>query len=118
MTFELTSDLLSLFLPQGILDYFVIESFEKSEKTLTLHLKEKDIPPKEYENRNPRPRGFMDARVIEDFPIRGLQVKLSIVRRRWSIDSTNQKVSRNWDLVAEGTRMTNEFASFLKGIVG
>ncbi len=59
---------------------------------------------------------FTEARAIEDFPIRRMLVQLRVKRRRWSIDGTDKKVTKDWDLVAKGTRMTSEFATFLKGI--
>ena len=53
---------------------------------------------------------------IEDFPLRGHTVSLYVKRRKWTIQDTNKVVSRDWDLVAKGTRKTHEFASFLKEI--
>jgi hypothetical protein len=41
---------------------------------------------------------------------------LHIKRRRWLNLETNKAVHRNWDLVAQGTRITKDFASFLKEI--
>ena len=35
-------------------------------------------------------------------------------RRRWLLKKHNEYISRNWRMVAEGTRMTQDFASFLK----
>lgn len=39
---------------------------------------------------------------------------LNIRRRRWVLKDENYYVSRNWKLVAQGSRMTQEFAPFLK----
>ncbi len=114
MSSTLNLDLLKLFLPEGLLDYFDITDFKKAGESITIYIKELDIPPIEYKDRNPRPRGFMEPRLIEDFPIRGMHVKLSIERRRWSIDDSDTKVSRDWGLIAKGTKMTSEFATFLK----
>ena len=41
-------------------------------------------------------------------------VFLNIRRRRWLLKKHNEYISRNWRMVAEGTRMTQDFASFLK----
>ena len=49
-------------------------------------------------------------------PIRGHQVYLHITRRRWVNEDTGKIVFRDWNLVADGTRVTQEFASFLKEI--
>ncbi|MEC4115325.1 transposase, partial [Myroides pelagicus] len=39
-----------------------------------------------------------------------------VKRRRWLDKTTRELVQRDWNLVAKGTRLTNEFASFLKEI--
>lgn len=122
---ELSSELLALFLPEGILDYFHIVSYTKYssgkhiyDKQLELILDEKDIIPSEYKSYPSRSCGFMEARYIDDYPIRNMLVKLKVRRRRWevTIDSKKKKVSRNWEVIAQGTRMSEEYAAFLKEI--
>jgi hypothetical protein len=117
--------LLRLFLPEGILDYFDIVDFRTNSskgkiytKTLTLYLEEKKLIPEEYSTHNIKASGFMPAREIEDYPIRDMLVTLNIKRRRWEIqvDGKNQKVSRDWNLVSKGTRMSEDYSSFLKEI--
>lgn len=53
---------------------------------------------------------------MQDFPIRGHGAYLQIQRRRWMNHSTNMVVGRNRDLIARETRMTADFAAFLKEI--
>ena len=53
---------------------------------------------------------------VQDFPIRGKNVYLYITRRRWFDPETNKVITRDWNLVAKGTRITSEFATFLKEI--
>ena len=72
--------------------------------------------PREYKKGQATSKGFYNEITIQDFPIRGKQVYLHIKRRRWLNNSTGSIVTRDWDLVAKGTRMTNEFATFLKQI--
>lgn len=62
----------------------------------------------------------MPARMIDDYPIRNMLVKLSINRRRWevSVDGKPKKVTRDWNLVAQGCRMSEDYSTFLKGISG
>ncbi|WP_456236338.1 ISAon1 family transposase N-terminal region protein [Arenibacter latericius] len=63
----------------------------------------------------------MEPRVIDDYPIRDNLVSLSLKRRRWDvlIDRKWIKTSRDWnDFIAQGTRMSKEFAAFLKEING
>ena len=125
MSLSTDHSLLRLFLPEGILDYFDIVDFRTSSsdgkiytKTLTLYLEEKKLIPEEYSTHKIKASGFMPAREIEDYPIRDMLVTLNIKRRRWEIqiDGKNQKVSRDWNLVSKGTRMSEDYSSFLKEI--
>lgn len=117
--------LLSLFLPDGLLDYFDIIDYKTNSrdqelftKDLTIFLVEKAIVPEEYADISTIASGFMEAREINDYPIRDMLVKLNIKRRRWEvmIDGKKKKVSRDWNLVLEGTRMSADYSAFLKEI--
>ncbi len=121
----LSQKLLALFLPEGILDYFEIVSYEKSssgktiyESQLVISLDEKDIIPSEYKDLQYKSCGFMEPRYIEDYPIRNMLVRLKVRRRRWEIkiEGEKQKISRDWEVIAQGTRMSEEYAAFLKEI--
>lgn len=115
---------LALFLPEGILDYFEITGFERTDsnlqtydKRLTIFLTEKKTIPEEYIENKYKASGFMEPRVIEDYPIRNMLVSLSIKRRRWDIELNRKtvKISRDWNtIITQGTRITKEFAAFLK----
>ena len=107
--------LLKLVLPEGIEAYFELTSHVKEAKNLHLYLKEINKIPDEYSNNKLISKGFFDEITIQDFPIRGYQVFLHITRRRWLNEDTGNVVYRNWDLVAKGTRITKDFATFLKG---
>ncbi len=48
--------------------------------------------------------------------MRGNEVFLHIKRRRWLNLDSGQVVYRNWELVAKGTRITKDFADFLKAV--
>lgn len=63
-------------------------------------------------------QGFLPEIEVQDFPIRGKAVYLRIKRRRWEDPSTGQTYSRDWSLVATGTRITAEFGAFLKELLG
>ncbi len=125
MNKDINTGLLELILPQGILDYFEIVGFEQGEsgqyvydKTLTIFLEEKNIIPEEYKNYVYKSSGFMEPRLINDCPIRSMLVTLNVKRRRWDVEIEGQKkkVSRDWNIVAQGTRMSAEYAAFLKEI--
>jgi hypothetical protein len=110
--------LLSLILPAGLLDYFEIKSIRDIKIGYEVLLEEKADIPVEYINEAMRCHGFYPEQTIHDFPLRGKVFDLIVKRRRWLNTSTKEVVSRDWDLVAKGTRFTQEFATFLKGLPG
>ena len=79
-----------------------------------MHLKEIHSIPKEYRQNKLSSKGFFDEKTVQDFPIRGHQVYLHINCRRWLNEDTGQVIFRDWNLVTNGTRVTQEFAYFLK----
>ena len=109
-------EIAKLLLPEVLVDYFELTNHKIKGEEHHFYFKEKNEPPKEYSTSKLSSKGFYPEASIQDFPIRGKQVYLHITRRRWMNEETGQAVSRNWDLVAQGTRMTNEFATFLKEI--
>lgn len=102
-----------LLLPEGTLDYFTLVDVKESSSELIIYLEEKNEVPSEYSGKPTESKGFYDPVVVQDFPIRGKKVFLNI-RRCWILKEDNSYISRNWRMVAEGTRMTQDFASFLK----
>lgn len=110
--------LLCLLMPEGLLDYFDIKEVVQQDKELHIHLDEKNMVPSGYENMKLESKGFMPVSEIKDFPIRGQKVTLHIRRRRWTVLDTQKIITRDWNLVREGARMTTEFGLFLKGIFG
>lgn len=104
-------------LPDGLLDFFKIEEVYKTDAGFHIHLLEKNIVPKEYNNQKVLSKGFLPEIKIQDFPLRGKAVFLHIKRRRWQIESTGDIISRDWKLISSGTRITQEFADFLKGLL-
>lgn len=103
-----------LLLPEGTLDYFNISDIKESSTEIVICLEEKNEVPQEYSGSKVESKGFYDPIVVQDFPIRGKKVFLNIRRRRWIVKDEGRYVSSNWKLVAQGSRMTHEFASFLK----
>ncbi|WP_299230211.1 hypothetical protein [uncultured Bacteroides sp.] len=98
-----------LLLPEGTLDYFNISDVKESNTEIIM----KNEVPKEYSESKVESKGFYDPLTVQDFPIRGKKVFLNIRRRRWVLKDEDRYVSRNWKLVAQGSRMTQEFASLL-----
>lgn len=109
-------EILSLLLPQELLEYFDVTKAEKTEESLVIYLEEKNIPPEKYADNKLVSKGFYDPKTVQDFPLRGKPCFLNVKRRRWTNLDTGAIVCRDLSLEAYGTRITQEFASFLKGI--
>lgn len=112
------NDYLKLLLPEGILEYFKVTSVVLKDKQYHIHVEELNLPPEQYKAAKLTSKGFYDEVTVQDFPLRGKACYLKVKRRRWLNEDTGLAVSRDWNLVANGTRMTSEFAAFLKGIAG
>lgn len=113
--------LVAAFLPQGILEYFEVTQVQRDQTGLYIHLEERNTVPKEFQEQSGQTyhsKGFYPQVSIQDFPIRGQKVLLLVKRRRWENQNTKDIVSRDWNLVQKGTKMTAEFAAFLKAALG
>lgn len=109
-----TSDLLAYFLPEGILTYFDIRKVTDQDSKLIISLEEKPLTSEELSNRHLHSKGFYPAVEIQDFPIRKRACYFKVKRRRWIDIDTGELYTRDWNLVEKGTKMTSEFALFLK----
>lgn len=111
--------LVELLLPEGLLSYFDITSVSKAANgQVHIELEERNTPPDEYKGQLLHSKGLLSAIEVQDFPLRGKKCYLHIKRRRWEVQETGAIVTRDWKLVQSGTRMTAEFAAFLKGVFG
>ncbi len=108
--------IVKLLLPEVLVSYFDIVSHSSAVEELHFHFEERNELPSEYKKGQATSKGFYNEITIQDFPIRGKHVYLHVKRRRWQDNSTGSMVTRDWDLVAKGTRMTKEFATFLKQV--
>jgi len=118
MNEKLSNQITGLILPKGITDYFEVVSIESKGDKLTFVLEEKNHVPEEYKTKKLESKGFYPSTQVQDFPIREWKVFLKIRRRKWKDLESGKTVSRDWQLAAKGTSMTQEFASFLKEMVG
>lgn len=109
-------DLLKVLLPELLITHFDIIKHETIEDTLHLYFEEKRSVPNEFSKDIVISHGFHKEIIVKDFPLRGKVVLLHIKRRRWLNKTTQKVVYRDWNLVAQGTRMTVEFAVFLKAL--
>jgi len=107
------TDLVSLILPKEVSDNFELTRIEKSTtERLDIYLDELSVLPEGegiYVS-----KGFTPCSTVQDYPLRGRAVYLHIRRRKWQEQSTGAIVIRSFDITHEGTRISKEFAAFLK----
>lgn len=110
--------LVEYLLPEFILTYYQLTRVEHASEVLHLYLEEKNYDESVKPNDQLLSKGFLPEITIQDFPIRDKRVFLHIKRRRWLNTKTGKIEQRDWNEVAQGTRMTQQFAAFLKEIDG
>lgn len=109
-------ELAKLLLPEILVDYFKLTNHEVKNGELHFFFTELNTIPEEFKELKLSSKGFFPEATIQDFPIRGKNVFLHVIRRRWVEENSKKVVTRDWQLVAKGTRITSEFADFLKQI--
>jgi hypothetical protein len=114
MSSETLVAIANLLLPEVLVTYFDLTKYEIKGEELHFYFTELNEIPKEFVGSKLHSKGFFPQATVQDFPIRGKNVFLHITRRRWLNESTGKVVTRDWKLVAKGTRITSEFATFLK----
>jgi len=82
-----------------------------------MFLEEKPDKPSELSYFALHSKGFFPEIEVQDFPTRGKAVYLRIKRRRWTDPQTGKTYSRDWNLIATGTRITAELGAFLKELL-
>lgn len=113
--------LLESFLPPLLLSHFTITELEErvssksTEKYIHIELEEKNVVPAGYAACEYESKGFYKSKMIQDFPIRGKAVYLSIKRRRWRNKSDGTEIHNDYTFIAEGSKLTQDLSDFLKG---
>lgn len=103
-------------LPEFILENFELTSIDRQDGVFHVHIDEKNADENDPERKSLLSKGFFPTITVQDFPIWGHKVFLHIKRRRWLNTKTGKVVYRDWTDVGKGTRITSEFAAFLKDI--
>ena len=109
--------LAQLFLPSEILSNFEVVRVKEESSLIRIYLDE-SVKADYKANPEIESKGFCEAVTIRDFPIRDKGVDLIVRRRKWYDKQNNRYFSDSYDLKAEGTRYSKEFAAFLKGVYG
>ena len=114
-------DLLSIILPEDLLNHFTITHFHElgdisiKKESLHIYLEEKNHLPKGYLASEYESKGFNNSTKIQDFPIRGKAVYLHITTRRWRDKKTkSNQITNDYSFIAEGSKLTDELSAFLK----
>jgi hypothetical protein len=103
-------------LPEVLVTYFDLTKHEVKDQEIRFYFTELNTTPEEFKGFKLHFKGFFPEATVQDFPIRGKNVFLHITRRRWLNEATGKVVARDWQLIAKGTRITSEFAAFLKEV--
>ena len=110
--------------PSELMDYFLITGFQtlcdvetKSEYML-IDFEERNELPVGYLVVDFESKGFMDSKLIQDFPLRGKAVFLRIKKRRWRHKQTGEVIKRDFSFIADGSKFTQELSAFLKDASG
>lgn len=111
--------LAKVFLPSEMTEYFDLTDVRTDEyggePRVHIFLDEKEVAPEGCHDASPN--GFYEESCMNHFPINEYRSILHVRRRRWK-DAEGKSVSKDWQLVADGTRYSKEFAAFLKEFVG
>lgn len=116
--------LLQELFPTELMDYFTITSFvtlcsiEIKQEYWLIDFEEKNEVPNGYHSIDFESKGFMESKLIQDFPLRGKGVYLRVKKRRWRHKKTKEILKRDFSFIADGSKFTQELSDFLKGASG
>ena len=117
----MNSSLIAHVLPEELLAHFDIKGvvvlcdIKSKKEFIRIDLEEKNSLPPGYNASCYQSKGFMSTKTIQDFPLRGKAVYLTIKRRRWRHKQTLEELRSDYSFIAEGAKLTQELADFLKG---
>lgn len=114
------SKLVEAFLPHGILDFFDVSDFDITPSDIpfgevySVTLTEKSLLPKLPDGvvaSKFRFKGYKSINV-EDFPIRGRKVVLTLKIRKYQIQGSTKIFSNSYNITPDSVKLTNDFAFF------
>ena len=116
--------LLHQLFPSELMDYFAITDFqtlcslEIKQEYWVIEFEEKNEIPNGHSPLDYESKGFMESKLIQDFPLRGKAVFLRIKKRRWRHKYTGAVIKRDFWFIADGSKFTRELSDFLKDAGG
>lgn len=109
---EMASTMMRIFFPETLIEHFTLTKHEEAGGELSFWFDEKDVPP--YAKHPIESKGFVPAKELRDFPIRGKPCTLYIRRRRWKEEGQKGYLMREIQLVEQGTKLIVDFAFFFE----
>jgi hypothetical protein len=106
------------------MDYFDISNYEvlgdihSKQEFWVIEFTEKNELPTGYNPNEYESKGFMQSKLIQDFPLRGKAVFLRVKKRRWRHKITGTIIKRDYSFISEGSKFTKELSAFLKDAGG
>ena len=106
------------------MDYFDISNYEvlgdilSKQEFWVIEFTEKNELPNGYNPNEYESKGFMQSKLIQDFPLRGKAVFLRVKKRRWRHKLNGTIIKRDYSFISEGSKFTQELSDFLKDAGG
>jgi transposase len=97
-----------------ITQFEILCSVELKKEYWLIDFEEKNELPGGYSTTDYESKGFMEGKLIQDFPLRGRAVYLRIRKRRWRHKETDAIIKRDFSFIADGSKFTQELSDFLK----
>lgn len=97
-----------------IADFKTLCSLENKKEYWLIEFEEKNELPIGYSTSEYESKGFMESKLIQDFPLRGKVVFLKVRKRRWRHKETGAVIKRDFSFIADGSKFTQELSDFLK----
>lgn len=112
-------EILSLLVPEEILESF--EYVEKNENAHSIELileEKKELIPEELKEKDVVLDGYCNPLSILSFPVKSKPTYLVLKRRRWKMRGGGKHYSNTYGYNHPGVKATKEFAAFLKEVHG
>jgi len=116
--------LLYYLFPSELTEHFSISHFEilcsleTKEEYFVVDFEENNELPEGYSKTDYESKGFVESKLIQDFPLRGRATYLRVRARRWRHKTTGAVIARDFSFMADGSKFTQELSDFLKEASG